>query len=511
MGVIGDLEFSRVQNLPTWVFFAIPIAFLILRTLLTGIYNLYFHPLSHIPGPKRALFIPGYYTILLLSGRVHITVARLHNLYGPHLRLGPSTISFSSPTSWKHIYGHIGGRKTFLKSPMYDQGGDPHVRDIVSERDPAKHGPLRRLTSHAFSAKALTEQEDVVQAYVDKLVCQINVHATKQPEEMVKWYNFATFDVIGDLAFGQPFGSLDNGEPHFWVSMILDSVTAAAWKMVAVKIAGTGRLSKYLMPRGLREKRERHYEYSRKTVERRINSPTTRKDFMSKILSEKDAKGYDLTFLTHHSSVLIVAGSETTATFLSGVTYYLCRTPHAYAKLTQELRSAFSSYEHITGMETERCSYLKAVIDEGLRIYPPVSFGLPRTSPGEIVDGVFLPEGTECFTSSWAATHSELNFHRPYDFLPERWLDPDCTDQKEASQPFSLGSRVCLGRNLALMEMRLILAKMLWVYDMELVDDVDKLDWVRDGTANPLWRKPPLMVRFTRREGVRVGVLDDEA
>jgi cytochrome P450 len=52
----------------------------------------------------------------------------------------------------------------------------------------------------------------------------------------------------------------------------------------------------------------------------------------------------------------------------------------------------------------------------------------------------------EVYTSPWSATHSEANFNRPYDFLPERWLDKDCTDKKEASQPFSIGTRVCLGR-----------------------------------------------------------------
>ena len=58
------------------------------------------------------------------------------------------------------------------------------------------------------------------------------------------------------------------------------------------------------------------------------------------------------------------------------------------------------------------------------------------------------------------------------------------------------------------MEMRLILAKMFWVYDMELVDDINKLDWVRDGTSNPLWRKPPLMAKFTRRKGIKVPPVD---
>ena len=206
--------------------------------------------------------------MLMMSGRIHLIVAKHHDRYGPKVRLGPNIVSFSSASSWKDIYGHVGGRKQFLKSEMYDQGGDPHARDIVSERDPAKHGPVRRLTSHAFSAKALTEQEDIVQDYIDLFIKQINNHATEQPEEMVKWYNFTTFDIIGDLAFGEPFGSLQDGKPHFWVSMILDAVTAAAWKMALFKALGSVKVAAYFMPKKLNERREKHYAYSKDKLER---------------------------------------------------------------------------------------------------------------------------------------------------------------------------------------------------------------------------------------------------
>jgi len=88
-----------------------------------------------------------------------------------------------------------------------------------------------------------------------------------------------------------------------------------------------------------------------------------------------------------------IAGSETTATFLSGVTYYLCRTPHAYETLVDEIRSTFSEYNDITGQTVAHCKYLTAVIDEGLRLYPPAPIGMGRVSPRETVDGIFIPEG----------------------------------------------------------------------------------------------------------------------
>ncbi|KAI5802953.1 cytochrome P450 [Geopyxis carbonaria] len=478
------------------------VSFLIGGFLIKGIRNVYFHPLSSIPGPLTAAISPAQMYLNRLSGRGPHRNKALHDKYGPVVRIGPNSVSFINPRAWKDIYGHVAGRPTFLKGDLYDNKADPRPASIVTEQDPARHSKIRRLSSHAFSAKALGEQEDVVQGYVDLLVRQIGTHVTAEAQDMVRWYNWTTFDVIGDLAFGEPFGCLAEGKPHFWVEMILDSITAGSFSNLLFRLVGNVKLAQWLMPKGLQEKRNRHFEYSLEKIERRINSGATRKDFVQKILAEKDAYGYDNAFLASHSSVLIVAGSETTATFLSGVTYYLCRTPHAYAALVAELRTTFASYSHITGHATESLPYLNAVIDEGLRIYPPVPIALPRRSPGETVDGIFIPAGVEVAVDPWAATHSDRNFAAPWEFRPERWLDATSSDRKDASQPFSLGSRVCLGRNLALLEMRLILAKMLWTYDMTLCDD--GLDWVRDGTANPLWRKPKLMVRYTKRKGVEV-------
>lgn len=91
-----------------------------------------------------------------------------------------------------------------------------------------------------------------------------------------------------------------------------------------------------------------------------------------------------------------IAGSETTATVLSGLSYCLLHYPETYKKLVGEIRSAFNTYEEITGISSDRLPYLKACVEETLRVYPVVPFGLPRLSPGETVDGVYVPEGV-CF------------------------------------------------------------------------------------------------------------------
>lgn len=471
-----------------------------------AIYNLYFHPLSKFPGPKRAAISHIWLMRVQISGTSPQTHKKIHDKYGPVVRISPNQLSFCSASSWKDIHGHVGGRQQFLKSDAYTNEYHP---SIVSARDPAQHGRMRKLLSHGFSQKALLEQEDIVIEYVDLLIKQINTYATDKPkgEEMVKWYNWITFDIIGDLAFGDPFGSLKTAQPHFWVDSIFASIKYLPWVTVFKRVPIAKYIKKFILPEGAAEARKAHFQYSRDKVIKRMNNTAPRKDFLTRILAAKEAQGISLDELQSHSNVLIIAGSETTATFLSGFTYYICTTPSAYARLTTEIRDAFQNYEDINGIATEKLKYLNAVIDETLRIFPPVPVGMPRVSPGETVDGMFIPKGMEVSVSAWAATHSEANFHKPYEFIPERWIDPDCTDKKEASQPFMLGSRVCLGRNLALLEMRTIVAKMLWTYDMDLKNK--DLDWERENECYTLWRKPALNVNFTRRSGIVVPPLDN--
>jgi cytochrome P450 len=142
---------------------------------------------------------------------------------------------------------------------------------------------------------------------------------------------------------------------------------------------------------------------------------------------------------------------------------WLMRTPHAYKKLTAEVR-AFEKVDEMTFLKLQELPYMNACLEEGMRIFPSIPTGLTRTVPkgGDSVAGEWIPGGTTVSVYSWAATHSETNFSQPESFIPERWLDESgatySTDRKDASQPFSLGPRGCIGRHLSYMEMRLILA-----------------------------------------------------
>ncbi|PSR85583.1 cytochrome P450 ClCP1 [Coniella lustricola] len=194
----------------------------------------------------------------------------------------------------------------------------------------------------------------------------------------------------------------------------------------------------------------------------------------------------------------IIAGSETTATILTGAIFLLMKNPACLERLKKEVRSTFTSEDEITFSAVEHLDYMLACLKEALRFYPPVAGELPRVVPkgGAHIAGGFVPEGTVVSISQYAINHVERNFSEPSVFNPDRFLEPQKypNDMLDALQPFSAGPRNCIGKNLAYAEMRTIMARLIYNFDMELVDPTE--DWM-DQNVFFLWTKPPLNVYLT--------------
>ena len=132
-----------------------------------------------------------------LSGRYAHSMKALHDRYGPVVRVSPNQLSFSSAEAWKDIYGHTTGRKTFLKGTFYEpMPGE--VSNLLSSRDPGMHSMMRRNLSHGFSTAALSQQEDLIQEYVDLFIQQIGDEKNGSVLEMTSWFNFLTFGACGE-------------------------------------------------------------------------------------------------------------------------------------------------------------------------------------------------------------------------------------------------------------------------------------------------------------------------
>ncbi|KAK6596607.1 cytochrome P450 [Botrytis cinerea] len=404
------------------------------------IYNLFFHPLKSYPGPKlwAASRIPMSYW--RLRGALPYRIKELHDQYGDAVRVAPNFLDYNSSVAWEDICGFVKDhhKNNFQKdlreqSILKDQGAN-----IITARGD-DHRRFRRIQSHIFSEKALASQEPLIQDYARQFISGLIKFSSLDPNNSInigQWYNYTTFDLIGDLAFGEPFDCVKTGETHEWIGLLLGALEIVPIISELTRYPILGLLHSFLF------QKEKAY--------RRLDTPRDKPDFMSYIIKHNDTeKGMTREEIGANASILISAGSETTASLLNGVTCYLLRFPTALQNLALELRSTFQTKEDLTLQALASCKYLNAVLEEGLRI---------------IVAGQFVPAGASVGVSFIGSQFSADNFHLPYEFHPERWLSvadveelkakfPDMKlndprifegDDKKARQPFSYGPANCI-------------------------------------------------------------------
>ncbi|KAI8243201.1 Cytochrome P450 monooxygenase 1 [Colletotrichum sp. SAR 10_99] len=290
-----------------------------------------------------------------------------------------------------------------------------------------EHALLRRSMSHGFSERSLRDQQPLIMQYVNLFIQRLHENCAKgEPIDLMAWYNFTTFDIIGDLAF-----VVQTANHYPWLKKLM-------LNLLATKSA--------------RASRGKNLNNAREKVQRRMDlgGKGGRPDLIDGLLKKKDELGLSFDQLAANSNTLVIGGSETTATLLSGVTYYLLTNQHTLKKLVAEVRSTFEKEDDITIISVNKLSYMLACLDEALRIYPPVSMGLPRVTPkeGATVCGRFIPGNMTVAIHQWAIHHNVAYFKDPFSFRPERFLgDPEfASDNRDAFQPFHIGARNCLGR-----------------------------------------------------------------
>ncbi|KAL5044872.1 hypothetical protein BDW71DRAFT_209001 [Aspergillus fruticulosus] len=465
-------------------------------------YNIFFHPLAKYPGPRLRAASQIPFLLGLVKGRHHLIIRELHERYGTVVRFAPGHLSYISADAWREIYGHKKHGEPEMSKETRWNVADPNGPTVfLSSRE--RHSHYRRLLSHGFSDRALREQEPLLRSYVDLLIRglrRVSNHG-KTPVNLVEWFNMTTFDIIGDLTFGEPFGCLQTGTLHPWVRGIFNGLKAITYVTAAQHIPLIGPYMQPLLGLAMTsdafKARQAHFGYCHDKVTRRLNNASHRPDFMEGILQRPPGKGMTFPELVGHSSVLVIAGSETTATLLSGAVYLLLANRDKMQRLVDEVRTAFDSQDDISIEAIGRLVYLQAVIEESLRFYPPVAAGIHREVPpgGSQIEGRYVPAATAVTVSHYAAYHSAANFTQPDAFIPERFIDKSAfDDNRDVLQPFHVGPRNCIGRNLAYAEMKLILALLLFHFDLKLNERTT--DWLEQKTYI-IWEKHPLLVHLT--------------
>ncbi|OOF93017.1 hypothetical protein ASPCADRAFT_209658 [Aspergillus carbonarius ITEM 5010] len=482
----------------------------LLIVLLAGYitYQAWFHPLASYPGPFIAKLTNLYSVVHAIRGDRHDDLYRLHQRYGCIVRIGPQRLSILDAKALESIYGF---QANVQKSRYYDVF---YSVNIFSAIDRNVHSRKRRVMSQAFSNQALRGMEphilsaiqDWCAALGDKhpneqaQVASSSLAAWSQPKDMVHWSSCVIFDALGEICFGKTFNTSLSDTNHFFFPMMALNVRIMniCGQMPILRHLG---FEKYLRS-GTVADRKRQIDFSQQQLRSRLAAePTQRRDIIYYLRQARDPEtkqGYSETELMSEVIMLLGAGNDTTNTALTATFYFLAHHPVILARLSAEIRAGFPTPDAIVaGPQLAQMAYLRACIDESMRLCPPVPTDLPRVVlPGGLQVGKWhIPAGTVVGVPTYALHHNKEHFDCPFVYNPSRWLlrGSDGTRdgegvsaevlsrQRQAFVPFSLGPRGCIGRNVAMLELEVSIARALWSYDLRLAPGTEQLGVGHEG------------------------------
>jgi hypothetical protein len=181
-----------------------------------AIYAVTLHPLASYKGPVLWTTNRILHTYHILRGTLPFKTADLHKKYGVVVRIGPNELSYIREEAWKDIYGHRPGKAELIKDMSSFAPPPGTAYGILTTPSTEDHTHIRRNLNHGFSDKALRDQEPRIMKYVELLIERLRDHSKDSPVDICRWYNFTTFDIIGELFFGESFNLLESSEWDAW-------------------------------------------------------------------------------------------------------------------------------------------------------------------------------------------------------------------------------------------------------------------------------------------------------
>ncbi|KAL0954589.1 hypothetical protein HGRIS_003549 [Hohenbuehelia grisea] len=448
-----------------------------------------FHPLAQYPGPVLCKLSKLWMMYISSQGKQHIYYQALHRRYGDVVRIGkfefiisncrpcsgalavnntvnvagPNELSIIDPSVMSPLYG----QNELPKGPMWDgrlSGGQ--TRSLVAVRDLHEHARRRKPWARALGTAALKNYEPIMKQRAHELVERLE--RTDGRVDLAEFISFFAYDFMSDMAFGGGFDLLKNGDKNgFW--RLLDS------SVPTPTILGHAPwLSQYyarLPGKGTTMPEFRAFAYG--CAQKRISEGSTAKDIFYYLNNEDGHEPVQppLREVISGGTLVIVAGSDTTASALSNAFYMLLCNSTAYKRLRGEIDKHFAPGDDVSDVAKHlNMPYLNGVINESLRMFPPVPSGgqraNPHDAPTQILGSYAIPGGTSVITPIYVLHRDPRNFSEPETFMPERWMSPDLRAQLEpeifsenkaasfvheptAFIPFSIGSSNCVGKSLA--------------------------------------------------------------
>ncbi|KAI9674803.1 MAG: hypothetical protein M1817_001707 [Caeruleum heppii] len=457
----------------------------VLYYTVVALYNIYLHPLRHVPGPKLAAATDLWLVQKSLALKKCPTIHETLNKYGPLVRVAPNKLVVGSQEGIKTIYP-IGSK--FLKSDWYHTWGLAGFQNVFSTIDPKDHAIRRAITARTFSKNAVLQFLPDIMSHVHGMVRLLDGFAKEIEEgsrasvDLVKIYRYMALDILGSTLFGEDFDLIKTGREHpfvldlngciatipvrgylpSWLWRIVSKIPNKQWQF---HLGGERRLC----------------DYAAVTAEKVLSRPKTAGSLPTTISAydayrDKQGNGLSRERIIGEIAAMYFAGTDTTSTIISFLTFEIARRPDIQSNLFAELKERIPDPDTFPDYaEVETFPYLDCVVQEGLRVYATIPSHLERVVPagGTKLHGYDIPAGTVVGTQAYSLHRNEEVFPRSHHFDPDRWLHAT-PEMKKSLSPWGFGSRICMGMHLSYIEMRLILAAQIRNFSVSLPENFDQ-------------------------------------
>ncbi|KUJ24271.1 cytochrome P450 [Mollisia scopiformis] len=440
----------------------------ILVTLIfLGIYNRYFHPLSHIPGPFWSSVTDLFKLYVLLSQDLSTMGIELHKKYGPVVRVAPNMLSFSDPYMIPRIY-----HKKADKSDFWTPGALGRPPAMIQVKDHQEHAAKRRILAPAISGRNLIQLEHRLDERLSRTMNALDTgfaftHKSCNLPDWVRWF---LYDAFTDMTFGEVLDFTGNEKDVYGMlqafrgsAWIIGLTTMFPWIMGP--LYGSPMLSQYFLPSS-RDKDGvgKMMRLRNKFIKNNLLNPTETQDcIFNKFLQSQSMHPVTLSTDDIKAEVLMMmaAAPDTTLALICSVVDNIIRNPQVYQELEKEIEilevQGLFSCRVVSYADVQCMPYLSACILEASRICPPVPVLLPRriSKGGVRLNGIYVPEGAEVGASPPVINNNELVFGPQTDISrPERWMGDaeNISVMKRYLFSWGWGSRKCVARSLSLME-----------------------------------------------------------
>lgn len=337
-------------------------------------------------------------------GDLYKCITAIHIEYGPTVRVAPDELSFTSPDAWNQIFN---SKPQLPKTQFHYTPADlAQLPESMIMATDTEHARLRRLTGSAFLNTAVSDLEPTIQLHTDRLCSLLAKDSRGGSQDIGAWFLWTLSDVIGQLALGAEFECLEKRRMHEWPGFLMSILKQSALVNQFRRYGLSMKVLGALMSQKMLEEKETFFNTAATLIDKRLEEGAQTDVLSSEKAQQKrpdlveilmrETKGGDRLAkdeIATNAILFVAAGAETTSTCLTAAIYFLCKTPRVMKKLREEIRQTFATPDQITFRAVSDMPYLKATIDESLRIFPVGSYFTPRLTPkeGHLVNGEHIP------------------------------------------------------------------------------------------------------------------------